>query len=65
MPILFNSLLNTAGIDPTSVRLLRHQDGRADKDRTPYRLWKDFPDDFITYQSRQVNRPGIAGGWLV
>lgn len=55
MPILFNSLLKSAGIDPTSVRLMRHQDGRADKDRTPYRLWRDFPDsDFITYQSRQA-----------
>jgi hypothetical protein len=55
MPILFNSLLKSAGIDPTSVRLMRHQDGRADKDRTPYRLWRDCRDsDFITYQSRQA-----------
>jgi hypothetical protein len=54
MPILFNSLLTVAGLDPATVRLLRHQDNRADKNRTPYRLWRDSPkDDFMLYQSRQ------------
>jgi hypothetical protein len=53
MPILFNSLLIEAGLDPTKVRLIRHQDNRADKNRTPYRLWRDAPNDFMLYQSRQ------------
>jgi hypothetical protein len=53
MPIKFNSLLIEAGLDPTKVRLIRHQDNRADKNRTPYRLWRDAPDDFMLYQSRQ------------
>jgi hypothetical protein len=54
MAIFFNSLLEAAQIDPAKVRLMRHQDSRADKDRTPYRLWRDSPDrDFLTYQARQ------------
>lgn len=53
--ITFNLLLRQAGLDPETVRLLRHQDRRADRDRAPYRLWRDFPDDFMTYQSR----PGL------
>jgi hypothetical protein len=55
MPIKFNSLLTSAGIDPASVRLLRHQDKRADRDRTPFLLWRNT-EDFITYQSRQSPR---------
>jgi hypothetical protein len=57
MAIFFNSLLEAAQIDPATVRLMRHKDKRADKDRTPYRLWRDFSDDdFITYQARQNER---------
>lgn len=35
MPLLFNSLLHQAEIPPGDVRLLRHQDNRATKGRTP------------------------------
>jgi hypothetical protein len=56
MPIMFNDLLRQAGIDPKDVRLLRHQDGRSDRDRTPYRLWLHDPDAFMAYQSRQTVR---------
>jgi len=69
MAIMFNTLLEAAGVDPSSVRLLRHQDARADRDRTPYRLWRDFPDDFMTYQSRQSPKSakelGRASHWAV
>lgn len=69
MPITFNLLLKTAGLDPAAVRLLRHQDSRADTDRTPYRLWRDSGDDFVTYQSRQspnnAKELGRAGYWAV
>src|SRR5437868_354515 len=69
MAIMFNTLLEAAGVDPSSVRLLRHQDARADRDRTPYRLWRDFPDDFMTYQSRQspknAKELGRASHWAV
>lgn len=53
MALFFNSVLEAAQIDPAVVRLMRHNDKRADKDRRPYRLWLDFPDDFVTYQARQ------------
>lgn len=56
MAITFNSFLRDAGIDPSTVRLLRHKDSRSDPDRTPYRLWRDFPQDFVTYQARQSFR---------
>ena len=41
MPLRFNALLAPAGIAPASVRLLRHQDSRSAKGRTPYELWRD------------------------
>ncbi|HXA40764.1 MAG TPA: hypothetical protein VNW53_17325 [Phenylobacterium sp.] len=56
MPITFNALLRDAEIDPKGVRLVRHQDSRADADRTPYALWRDHSADFVTYQSRQSPR---------
>jgi hypothetical protein len=69
MPITFNSLLEKAGLVLAEVRLLRHHDSRADKDRTPYRLWRDFPDDFMTYQSRQSVKNAVelgrASHWAV
>ncbi len=53
MPLRFNSLLAQAGIAPASVRLLRHQDGRSAKGRTPYELWRDDRASFEFYQSGQ------------
>jgi hypothetical protein len=53
MPILFNSLLKQAGISPRNVRLLRHQDNRADKGKTPHELWLDDRKKFDQYQSVQ------------
>lgn len=51
--LLFNTLLAQEGIDPASVRLLRHQDRRAAKGRTPYSMWRDDRPSFERYQSRQ------------
>lgn len=53
MPLLFNSLLDQAGIAHEDVRLLRHQDGRATKGRTPYELWRDNRSAFDAYQGTQ------------
>jgi hypothetical protein len=53
MPIMFNTLLHTEGLALENVRLLRHQDNRVDKGRTPYRLWYNNPADFELYQSHQ------------
>jgi hypothetical protein len=52
MPLTFNLLLQSEGIDPADVRLLRHQTVRA-IGRTPYSLWRDQPEQFERYQSTQ------------
>lgn len=63
MPLMFNALLAQAGISPVCVRLLRHQDGRAAKGRTPYELWRDDRPAFEAYQGSQRfgNRTKLKG----
>jgi hypothetical protein len=56
MPLLFNTLLIQAGITPGDVRLLRHQDSRATKGRTPYALWRNDLPAFDAYQAHQSER---------
>lgn len=53
MALLLNSLFRQFDILPSSVRLLRHQDGRADRGRTPYELWRDDRSSFEYYQTTQ------------
>jgi len=53
MPILFNSVLEQFGYVPANVILLRHQDKRAERGRTPYELWRDDRPAFELYQSLQ------------
>jgi hypothetical protein len=53
MPLRFNTLLAQEGIAPAAVRLLRHQDGRAERGRTPYELWRDDRPAFEAYQGAQ------------
>ena len=62
MPLLFNSLLIQAGIAPSDVRLLRHQDQRSSKGRTPFELWRDDRPAFDRYQQFQSfnNRSRLA-----
>jgi hypothetical protein len=63
MPLRFNTLLAEAEIPPSAVRLLRHQDHRSTKGRTPYRLWRDDRPAFETYQESQSfkNRNRLNG----
>lgn len=67
MPLMFNSLLTQNALDPATVILLRHQDQRAERGRTPYELWRDNRPAFESYQSTQriANRPKFerATGW--
>jgi hypothetical protein len=51
--LFLNMLLDQEGIDPADVRLLRHQDARSAKGRSPYALWRDDRASFERYQSRQ------------
>ena len=53
MPVMFNTLLQEAGFHVGDLRLLRHQDNRSAKDRTPYRLWCDKRQQFEFYQATQ------------
>jgi len=53
MPVMFNTLLREAGIDPKDVRLIRHKDKSAKKGRSPYELWRDDSAKFELYQSIQ------------
>jgi len=53
MPIMLNTVLQTADFDVTDIRLLRHKDNRAAKGRTPYELWRDNRQQFDLYQATQ------------
>jgi hypothetical protein len=53
MPLMFNTLLAQHGIVPADVILLRHQDQRAARGRTPYELWRDNRPAFERYQCTQ------------
>ena len=61
MTLLFTDLLVKAGLDPASVRLLRHQT-KAPNVRTPYVLWRDQRLAFEEYQCVQTvgNRANLA-----
>ncbi len=56
MLLTFKSALTDAGIDPTKVRLLRHQDFTADYGRTPYELFRNDRSAFELYQSHQSSK---------
>jgi GIY-YIG catalytic domain len=53
MPIMFNSIIESAGLSPKDIRLLRHQDQRSERGRSPYDLWRDSRLEFELYQSIQ------------
>ncbi|MCW0483954.1 GIY-YIG nuclease family protein [Gaoshiqia sediminis] len=53
MPIMLNTILREAGLDPKDIRLIRHKDNRAKKGRSPYELWRDDRPKFELYQSTQ------------
>ncbi len=60
-----NTLLAQFDIAPASVRLLRHQDGRAERGKTPYELWRDHRPAFEVYQGAQRtnNRAKLRGAY--
>ncbi len=53
MPIKFNAVFAQFDIKPEQVRLLRHQDSRSARGRTPYELWRDDRPAFEFYQAGQ------------
>lgn len=64
---MFNTVLQEGGLSLTEVILLRHQDQRAARGRTPYELWRDNTSAFNLYQAHQGTdgRPKLsrAGYW--
>lgn len=52
MPLTFNQALEAYGIEPSQVRLLRHQ-GRGPTGQTPFTLWRDQRELFEAYQATQ------------
>jgi len=63
MPLFFNTVIESNGINPKEVRLLRHKDNRADKGKSPYELWRDDRISYELYQSTQniKNRAKLEG----
>jgi len=53
MPLYFNTVLRQMAVDPEAVILVRHQDHRADKGRSPFELWRYDRVAFDEYQSHQ------------
>lgn len=53
MPILFSDILQSAGIDPKTAHVARHQDPKAPRLRTPYALWCNDRPAFELYQCVQ------------
>lgn len=51
--LTFGTLLDLAGLNRTSVRLLRHQDNRYPGHPSPYALWRDNRPRFDDYQATQ------------
>lgn len=49
----FNSVLESVGVDPSVVRLIRHKDQRCSPGRSPIELWRNEPEAFDAYQSSQ------------
>jgi GIY-YIG catalytic domain len=49
----FNSLLQSAGIDPATVKLVRHQNTES-RTRTPHTLWLNDKAGFDLYNASQV-----------
>jgi hypothetical protein len=65
----FNTLLTEAGVEPSNVQLVRHQDARSPRGMSPYALWRGRPDAFQRYQSLQsrpvFTSPGLIASFVV
>jgi hypothetical protein len=62
--VTFNTILRCEGIDPASVRLVRHQDTRG-PGPSPYELWRANDGRFEHYQSLQREAVNFSVGHLL
>ncbi len=51
--IRLNAIFRDNGLEVGDILLVRHQDRRMKAGWTPYRLWRDQPDIFLSYQGAQ------------
>lgn len=54
-----NDLLVASGLRLTDTRLMRHQQA-LEGGLTPYYLWREYPEDFLSYQNTQSPRKRIT-----
>ncbi|WP_377847199.1 GIY-YIG nuclease family protein [Bosea sp. UC22_33] len=54
MELAFGDLLDVAGLDRGSVRLLRHQENKHTAHRSIYAVWRDNRQAFEAYQATQA-----------
>jgi hypothetical protein len=64
MALQFSALLEQAGISPKQTWLLRHQDKRGGKGKTPYQLWRAQDGTLERYQQIQSKDVFKPGQWL-
>lgn len=62
--LTFNAILASEGIDPKTVRLVRHKDNRASSMSTPYNLWLAADGRLESYQRLQARKVFPVGGLL-
>jgi hypothetical protein len=61
VPITFDTILASEGIEPGTVHLVRHQDTRWITRGSAYNIWREDPEEFRRYQSLQGGRIFIVG----
>ena len=59
--LTFNAILRNEGIDPKTVRFVRHKDRRSAVNCTPYNLWRAGDGRLETYQRIQQRRVFAIG----
>lgn len=64
MTLPFGAVLENAGIPPKQTWLLRHQDYRGGKFKTPYQLWRAQDGSLEAYQCLQSKDVFKPGQWL-
>ena len=62
--IEFNTFLESEGISPAEVKLVRHQDNRLPGSPTPYQMWRAADGRLDLYQKIQ-RRPVFKGARLL
>lgn len=65
----FNTILRDSGVDPATVKLVRHQDARATRGHTPYDFWLAKDGRLELYQAIQskdrFDDAGFIGSFVV